>query len=52
MNDCIDTILANLDSMSIGLDGADGEQAELYLDFANIFLPFLIKLDQDQLKKF
>ena len=38
--------------MSIGLEGSEGEQAELYIDLSNIFLPFLLRLDEKQLASF
>lgn len=38
--------------MSIGLEGSEGDQAELYIDFANIFFPFILRLDQKQVELF
>jgi hypothetical protein len=35
--------------MSIGLEGSEADQAELYIDFGNIFFPFLLRLDSAQL---
>lgn len=49
VDDSISLLLSNLDSMSIGLEGSEGDQAELYIDFGNIFFPFLLRLDSSQL---
>jgi hypothetical protein len=38
--------------MSIGLEGSEGDQAELYIDLANIFFPFILRLDTKQIKRF
>jgi hypothetical protein len=45
VDDILAMILDILEPMSISLDEADEDQAELYLDFANIFLPFFVRLD-------
>ena len=38
--------------MSIGLEDTEEDQAELYVDFANIFLPLFLRLDQQQIDAF
>lgn len=40
----LELLMDNLDSISVGLEGAESEQAELYIDFANIFFPFFLRL--------
>jgi hypothetical protein len=53
VEDSISLILDNLEPMSIGLEGStDGDQADLYIDFGNVFFPFLIRLDPKQLELF
>ncbi len=52
VEDSLATVLNNLEPMSIGLEGSEGEQAELYIDLSNIFFPFLLRLDQKQLSSF
>ena len=52
VDDTLTLILEILEPMSISLDEADEDQAELYVDFANIFMPFFIRLDQEQINKF
>ena len=52
VDDTLTLILDILEPMSISLDEADEDQAELYVDFANIFMPFFIRLDQEQINKF
>ena len=46
VHDTIDLILNNLESMSISLEDSASEQSELYIDLANIFFPFFVKLDK------
>ena len=46
VDDALALILDILEPMSISLDDAGEDQAELYLDLANIFMPFFIRLDQ------
>jgi hypothetical protein len=45
-------LLENLESMSIGLEDSEDEQAELYIDFANIYFPFFLRLDESQISSF
>lgn len=46
VHDTIDLILNNLESISISLEDSASEQSELYIDLANIFFPFFVKLDK------
>ena len=52
MEEVLEIILDTLDAISIGLQDGEEDQAELYLDFANIFLPFFLKLDSKQIQTF
>lgn len=52
VDDSLAIVLGNLEPMSIGLEGSEGEQAELYIDLSNIFFPFLLRLDEKQLSSF
>lgn len=52
VEDSLAIVLGNLEPMSIGLEGSEGEQAELYIDLSNIFFPFLLRLDKKQLSSF
>jgi hypothetical protein len=45
-------MIANMEAMSMGLEGSEGEQAELYMDLGNIFLPFLLRLTPQQITIF
>lgn len=52
IDDILHLILSNLDAISIGLETVEAEQAELYIDLSNIFLPFFIRVTETQLKYF
>jgi len=52
VDDTLTMILDILEPMAISLDDADDDQAELYVDFANIFLPFFVRLDEEQISRF
>ena len=52
IDDTLTLLLEILEPMSISLEDANDDQAELYLDFANIFLPFFVRLDQPQIDAF
>ena len=49
IDDTLTMMLENLDALSISLEGSDDDQAELYIDLANIFLPFFVRLDSKQI---
>jgi len=44
--------MKNLDSISISLEENQSDQSELYVDLANIFFPFFVRLDKSTLTKF
>lgn len=52
LNETLELFLDNLEAMSIGLQDAEEEQAELFIDFGNIYLPLFLRLDQEQIVNF
>lgn len=50
--DLMDMIFMNIDGMSNVLQMTDNSQAELYLDLKNIFLPLLLKLDKEEVRRY
>jgi len=52
IEDASEIILKNLDSMSVSLEENQNDQSELYIDLANIYFPFLVRLDKKVLDKF
>ena len=50
--DIIRVLLTNMGAMSINLEGTEGDEAELYIDFRNIYIAFLLKLSPSQLRDF
>lgn len=50
--DIIRILLENMEAMSINLEGTESEEAELYIDFRNIYMVFLLRLNEEQIASF
>ena len=44
--------MKNLDTMSMTLEDNQNDQSELYIDLANIYFPFFVRLDKKVVDKF